>query len=292
MHSTKIFIFTTILLCALSGSVYSQAVSIPDTLNGWEQNWVAGLNGSQAAYNNWSQGGVSSISGAGSSVFSVLFRKDKFGYGFRTNLKYGQSNIKGQGVRKTDDLISIRNRFTYTFEEGGTLSAYGVIGFKTQFDRGFKYDDPDAGGRDSLISNFMAPAYVNEGVGLAYAPSESFIFELGLGLKQTIIKDGDLAPNYGLAQGKTFRSEGGLTTGINFEKQVAENIIYNSSLETFTNFNIPISETDVAWGNELVGQINRIVSATFQFELRYDNDFSSEVQLKQVLSAGVSVNLY
>lgn len=44
--------------------------------------------------------------------------------------------------------------------------------------------------------------------------------------------------------------------------------------------------------NELVGQINSIVSASIQFELRYDNDFSSEIRPKQVLSAGVSVNLY
>ncbi|MEQ8525009.1 DUF3078 domain-containing protein [Gracilimonas sp.] len=272
-------------------SISAQTISIPDTLNGWEQKWVASLNGSQAAYSNWSQGGVSSVSGTGSSVFTILYRDGKFGYGFRTNLKYGQSRINGDGVRKTDDLISIRNRFTYTFEEDGTLSAYGVIGFKTQFDQGFDYDAKVAGG-DSLISNFMAPAYINEGVGLAYAPSESFIFEAGLGLKQTIIKDGDLAPNYGLNQGDNFRAEGGLTTGINFEKQVAENILYSSNLETFTNFLIPISETDIAWGNELVGQINNVVSASFQFELRYDNDFSSEIQLKQVLSAGVSVNLY
>ena len=284
---------TLLLLIAIfvTGSVSAQTISIPDTLNGWDQSWVASLNGSQAAYSNWSQGGVSSVSGTGSSVFSLLYRDGQFAYGFRTNLKYGQSRADGQGVRKTDDLISIRNRFTYTFEEDGSLSAYGVIGFKTQFDQGFDYGAKVAGG-DSLISNFMAPGYFNEGIGLAYAPSPSFIFEAGLGLKQTVISDGDLAPNYGLDQGDTFRSEGGLTTGINFEKQIAENILYSSSLETFTNFLIPISETDVAWGNELVGQINSIVSASFQFELRYDNDFSSEVQLKQVLSAGVSVNLY
>jgi hypothetical protein len=291
MLSMKKIILLPLLLFAASSAVFSQAISVPDTLKGWNQKWVAGLNGSQAAYNNWSKGGVSSLSGTGSSVLSLLYRKDQFAYGFRTNLKYGQSNIKGQGVRKTDDLISIRNRFTYTFEEDGTLSAYGVVGFKTQFDRGYKFDEKVAGG-DSLISNFMAPAYINEGVGLAYAPTKSFIFEAGLGLKQTIIKDGDLSPNYGMKKGDTFRAEGGLTTGISFEKQIAENILYNSSLETFTNFLIPISETDVAWGNELVGQINRVVSATFQFEMRYDNDFSSKVQLKQVLSAGVSVNLY
>lgn len=282
----------TVLILILSNTVATaQSISIPDTLEGWDQSWVASLNGSQAAYNNWSQGGVSSISGTGSSVFTLYYKEGQFSYGFRTNLKYGQSNIKGQGVRKTDDLISIRNRFNYAFREDGTLSGYGTINFRTQFDQGFEYATED-GQPDILISNFFAPAYLSEGIGVAYDPSPAFTFEAGLGLKQTFVNDDDLAPIYGLDAGENFRSEGGLTTGINFEKEVFEDILFASSVETFTNFLTPIDETDVFWANELVGQINSIVSASFQFELRYDNDFSSEVQLKQVLSAGVSVNLY
>lgn len=284
-------IITVLILMVCSTLATAQSISIPDTLEGWDQSWVASLNGSQAAYNNWSQGGVSSISGTGSSVFTLYYKEGQFSYGFRTNLKYGQSNIKGQGVRKTDDLISIRNRFNYAFREDGTLSGYGTINFRTQFDQGFEYATED-GQPDILISNFFAPAYLSEGVGIAYDPSPSFTFEGGLGLKQTFVSDDDLATDYGLDPGENFRSEGGLTTGINFEKEIFEDIVYASSVETFTNFLIPIDETDVFWANELIGQINSIVSASFQFELRYDNDFSSEIQLKQVLSAGVSVNLY
>lgn len=284
-------LLSLLFLFIVNVSAHSQAISIPDTLQGWHQGWVAGFNGSQAAYDNWSQGGVSSLSGTASSVLSFLYREGKFGYGFRANFKYGQANIKGQGVRKTDDLISIRNRFTYAFEKDGNLSGYAVMGFQTQFDQGYIYEGNAAGG-DSLISGFMAPGYFNEGVGLAYAPGKHLILELGLGLKQTVVSNEDLAPIYGLDAGETLKAEGGLTTGITYENKLAENILYKSSLETFTNFLIPLNETDVFWANELTGQINSIVSASFQFELRYDNDFSSEIQLKQVLSAGVSVNLY
>lgn len=280
-----------LMLMFCSSLSFAQTISIPDTLAGWDQSWVASLNGSQAAYNNWSQGGISSISGTGSSIFSLYYREGQFGYGFRTNLKYGQSNIKGEGVRKTDDVISIRNRFIYTFRKDGTLSGYATVNFRTQFDQGFEYATED-GQPDILISNFLAPAYLSEGIGIAYNPSSAFTFEAGLGLKQTFVTDDQLAPIYGLDPGENFRSEGGLTTGINYEKEVLENILYSSAVETFTNFLIPINETDVFWSNELIGQINSIVSASFQFELRYDNDFSSEIQLKQVLSAGVSVNLY
>ncbi|MDZ7806399.1 MAG: DUF3078 domain-containing protein [Gracilimonas sp.] len=279
------------LMLVFSATAKAQNVSVPDTLSGWAQSWVANMNGSQAAYSNWSQGGVSTLSGTASSVYTLMFRKGLYSYGFRTNLKYGQSKVKDDGVRKTDDLISITNRFNYLFRKDGTLSSYATIIFRTQFDRGFEYGEIDSD-PDILISNFMAPGYLSESVGLSYKPAPAIIFEAGLGLKQTFVTEDALAPQYGLDPGDNFRSEGGLTTGIYYEKEVFENILYTSGLETFTNFLIPIDETDVMWGNELVGKINSLISASFQFELRYDNDFSSEIQLKQVLSAGISVSLY
>ncbi|MDR9418716.1 DUF3078 domain-containing protein [Gracilimonas sp.] len=269
----------------------AQSISIPDTLSGWDKSWTASANGSQAAYDNWSQGGVSSISGTASSVFTLLHRDGQFSYGFRTSLKYGQSNIRDGGVRKTDDQISIRNRFNYLFRKDGSISTYATIHFRTQFDKGYEYSD-QAGKPNILISRFMAPAYLSEGLGLSFSTSSTFSLEAGLGLKQTFVTDDNLASVYGLERGENFRSEGGLTTGINFEKEVFEDILYSSSLETFTNLLIPVDETDVFWSNEIVGKINSIVSASFQFELRYDNDYSSELQVKQVLSAGVSVSIY
>ncbi|HAW78299.1 MAG TPA: hypothetical protein DCX27_00315, partial [Balneola sp.] len=77
-------------------------------------------------------------------------------------------------------------------------------------------------GGDSLISGFFSPAYLTEGAGLEYNANPSLQIEAGLALKQTFISDGDLSPNYGLSQGDTFRSEGGLTTGISFQTTVAE----------------------------------------------------------------------
>tara|TARA_R110002126_G_scaffold4515_3_gene23803 strand:- start:7106 stop:7984 length:879 start_codon:yes stop_codon:yes gene_type:complete len=273
-------------------SVTAQTIVVPDTLQGWEQTWVANLNGSQAAYSNWSEGGVNTVSGAASTVFTRMYRKDQYAFGFRTNLRYGQSRVDGD-TRKSDDLISIRLRSTYDLQEDSKVATYGAIQFRTQFADGYDYGAKlDPVGEDSLISGFFAPAYLTEGAGLEYNANPKLQIEAGLALKQTFISDGDLSPNYGLPQGDTFRSEGGFTTGISFQTPVAENIQYSSNLDTFTSFTNPVSETDVFWANELVGKINSIISASFQYEMRYDNDFSSEVQIKQVLSAGISVNLH
>lgn len=281
----------TFLTLILSAQSIAQTIVIPDTLNGWKKNWRVNLNGSQASYSNWSQGGVSSLSGTGATTFQTITRQKQGAYGFRIDLRYGQANIQNQGVRKTDDIISIRNRFTYDLQTGSTISFYSTARMETQFDKGFDYGK-GPGGTDLLISDFFAPAFFYESAGLVFKPNEMLSFEAGLGLKQTFVRDSTFAPLYGVDAGKMLRGEGGFNIGINFQSKVMENVNYSSSLETFTNFLIPISETDVVWNNNFVGKINSSLNMTFQFELRYDNDFSSEIQLKQVLAAGLSYSIF
>lgn len=287
------YFFSLFLAIIVLGSTatYAQSITVPDTLKGWETSWLANLNGAQAAYSNWSAGGVNSIALNASTVYTSIYRKDKFGYAFRTNLKYGQNNTDGVGLRKTDDLIMIRNQFSYRLTDNGVWRLRGGLMLQTQFDDGFEFGETDSD-PDILVSKFLAPLYIMEDVSLEYRPLPNLAMDLGLGLKQTIVRDTTLSENYGVDAGEKFRSEAGFTAAVSFEKEVASNILYTTGLSTFSNFLIPLSSTDVYWSNELVGQINSIVSASFQFELRYDDDFSNEVQLKQVLSAGISVSLY
>lgn len=288
MYKSIKLILTAALFFAVVTPIAAQPIVVPEDQEGWGQTWVLNLNGSQASYDNWSEGGVNTISGTFSTVYTKLYRQDRTSFGFRVNLRYGQARIDGD-TRKSDDLISLRSRVTYDLAEDGPVAAYGAIQFRTQFAEGYNYGAGPLG-EDILISNFMAPGYFIEGAGIEYVPNSNLQLSAGLALKQTIVTDDDLLPVYNMDE--NLRSEGGLSTGITYQNTLAENIQYSSSLETFTNFLLPVNETDVIWANEITGQINSIVSASFQFELRYDNDFSSEVQLKQVLSAGVTVNLY
>lgn len=98
--------------------------------------------------------GVNTVSGAASTVYTKMYRKEQYTFGFRTNLRYGQSRIDGN-TRKSDDLISIRLRNTYDLQEDSKLAGYGAIQFRTQFADGYNYDAKVAGG-DSLISGFLA----------------------------------------------------------------------------------------------------------------------------------------
>lgn len=267
----------------------AQEVAIPDSLDGWDLNWIAGLNGSQAAYSNWSQGGINNLAFTGNSAFTATYKKERSAYIFALNTRFGQTKIEGEGIRKTDDRLSIRNRFLYDLgaDKESDFKLFGNINFRTQFSKGYKYGEGPEGG-DILISDFMAPGYLSENAGLAFVPSDNFSFEAGLGLQQTFVNNEDLATLYGLNEGDTFRNEAGLTFAIAYERTLATNLSISSSAETFTNLNKAVSSTDVFVTNQFTGKINDFMNASLRLDFIYDDDFSKELQVAQVLSVGVS----
>lgn len=270
-----------------STSAESSAILQDTTVNGWVLNWVGGFNGSQASYKNWSQGGVNTISVTASTLFNLKYRKKSFGYNLVTNLKYGQARIEDKGTRKTDDKISVANKFSYIFDDD-RFSAFGNINFTTQFDKGFDYGASSDG---KLISRFMAPAYFSQIAGIGFSPNDFFTAEAGMALKETVVRDTSLSTRYGLDPGKKFRFEPGYAVILEFDKTILSNVRLVSSVETFTNLQESLRKTDVNFSNELIGKINDYMNTSFQFVLVYDEDFSREVQVKQVLSVGFSFNL-
>ncbi len=277
--------FTTFL------TANAQEMAVPDTLNGWDVGWVAGLNGSQAAYSNWSQGGINNLAFTGNSAFTATYKKQRFSYIFALNTRYGQTKIEGEGVRKTDDRLSVRNRFLYDLgdERDGDFKLFGNINFRTQFGEGFEYG-AESDGSDRLISNFFAPAYFTQNAGMAYVPTENFSLEAGFGLQQTIVSDSAVRQNnrYGVPEGDNLRNEAGLTFAVAYQRSIGTNLNLASSLETFTNLNKAVSSTDVYVTNQFTGKINDFMNASLRLDFIYDDDFSKELQVAQVLSVGVS----
>ena len=270
-----------------STSAESEALLSDTTVKGWDFNWLGALNGTQASYRNWSQGGVNTINLTASTLMHLKYRKKSFAYDLVTNFKYGKARIEDKGTRKTDDKIAVANKFSYLFDDS-RLSAFGNVNLTTQFDKGYNYSsDPDG----VLISRFFAPAYLSQVVGLGFKPADYFSAEAGMALKETIVRDTSLSTRYGLAEGKRFRFEPGYSVILNFDKTIVSNVRLVSSVETFTSLQQSVRKTDVTFQNELIGKINDYLNTSLQFVLVYDDDFSQKVQLKQVLSVGLSFSI-
>lgn len=286
----KILTLILILSFIATASFAKEAPAVSDTLSGWNYSWEAGLSGSQASYSNWSQGGVNNIAVTGNSILTAKFRENRFSYSFRLNTRFGQTRIQDEGVRKIDDRFEIRNRFLYDIgRKDGDFKLFGNVNFRTQFAEGYDYGAEDDG-TDRLISNFMAPAYISQNAGLAYIPTENFSFEAGVGLLQTIVNDSDVRQNnrYGVPEGDNFKNEAGITLGAAYDMRLGTNLSLSTSAETFTNVNKSIKSTNVDVAAQVTGRINNYMNASLRLDFVYDDDFSKELQIAQVLSVGVS----
>lgn len=262
----------------------SNGAASSDSVKYWTKKWTIGLNGSQASYNNWSQGNNNSVAATGGTMFNASYRRARYSYDVLLNLRYGQTKINGSEVRKTDDLIHLRNRLNHLLHDN-RYTAYIEVDFRTQFDEG--YDKNKA-----YISDYMSPGYLQETAGLGYKPLEYVQLQTGFSLKQTFVADTTLSNRYGVKKGKTFRSEGGFSLGASIKKNIAKNLTLNSNVQSFTNFLENAEHTDVMFSNELTGKINSFMNTNIQFVLMYDRDFNKQIQVKQVLAVGLSFNVF
>ena len=259
---------------------------------GWLLEWDLGFNGSQASYSNWAQGGSNNIAVTGSSLFKATYKQNKFTFDTSLNTRFGQAKIDGDGVRKTDDKLEFRNRLSYELRHNHLdINLFGSINFRTQFDRGFDYDK-GPGGTDLYISNFMAPGYLTENIGLSFVPAKDLALEIGMALQQTFITKEELRASYKFDPDEGVRNEGGVTLAATYVMRIAENLSLNTSLETFTGVSKSIKSTDFIFKNQITGRINSFMNAGLRFDVAYDDDFSEDLQVAQVLTVGVSFSLF
>lgn len=280
------------LFCFWAVTLNAQdTVSIPDSLSGWQTSWSVGISGSQASYSNWSQGGINNIAATGRTTFTSVYKMDRFSYGVLLHGRFGKTKVQNEGVRKIDDRFMLLNRFLYDLsDDSADFKLFANLRFRTQFDDGFEYGKGEDGS-DRLISGFLAPAYFTQDAGLAWVPSESFSVEAGLGLQQTFVKNRSLGPVFGLAPGDRFRSEAGLTFATSVKTGLSTNLSYEGTFSTFTSFNKSLKSTDVFFTNTVTGKINSFMNATVSLDFVFDDDFSTELQVAQVLSLGIVFTL-
>ncbi len=305
MKPYTLFATVTVLFLAAS-SVHAQTEPAPPPDTGgpetvevaasnWERSLRASLTGTQATYRNWSQGGTDNLAILGTTAYSSEYSRDRYGYKVDINLRYGQTQIGDGDFIKSDDRIRIRNQTSRKFRDE-RLSAIFNLNFESQFDKGYKNPVPEEGEQRELISRFMAPAYITQVLGLGYKPVESLRIEGGIAMKQTIVAvtDENLSRRY-FGDGnedQNFRNEAGLSLLIGYERRVMENIFYSGYVETFTNVNRSLNYTDVLFINEITGQINRYISANVEFVLAYDREIERDLQVKQIISLGLSYSFF
>lgn len=321
----KIYLLSFAFVCCSVKLVFSQVPvnhkdfkEIPfdstDTRT-WRLESKFGVNGSQSSFVNWNAGGRNNISLLGFVNARAGYRKEKISWSNTAalalgGLQYlGKADEGGERLQKTDDKIELASIIGYRIKKSLYLSF--LAGFRTQFLDGYKLPN------DSVrVSKFMAPGYLNFGIGLDYTPSPDLsLFVSPAAGKLTFVKDRKLA-NQGafgvrpaeydastgelIRRGEEIRAEfGPYFKGI-YHKEIFTNIHMASMLELFSNYLDRPQNIDVNADVLFTFKVNSWFSTSLNCTLIYDHDVKIQssngsvgprTQFKSVIGMGVSYKL-
>ncbi|MFN8254848.1 MAG: DUF3078 domain-containing protein [Bacteroidales bacterium] len=287
---------TTLLILTFALRIMAQDQKIDSTL-GWFFPAVINFSVSQVSFSNWSAGGEPSYSINGLVISSANYKSKMATWDNNLILAYGLMKQGIKEIRKTDDNIEFSSKFGYKAINNWYYS--GLVQFKSQFSDGYKYDD--AADTKTLLSTFMAPAYLNLALGMNYSPSKVFNLFIGpISGKSTFVMDDTLsnAGAFGVEKGKNVRNEFGGNIKAVLNKDIMKNVNLLSKLELFSNYIDNPQNIDIDWQLLINMKVNKWLSASINLHEIYDDDVKTiennqtqgpKLQFKEVFGIGLNL---
>ncbi|WP_260255073.1 DUF3078 domain-containing protein [Elizabethkingia meningoseptica] len=247
----------------------------------------------QAAFSNWNAGGNNNVGINAKFNYSVIYKKNRHYLDNNFQFGYGFVSSAGQSSRKTDDYINIMSNYGYDLRRNYYLSA--GIQFISQFSPGYNYSNTPNPTYNDRISKFMAPGYLNIGVGISYNPKENFqvIFRPATG-RFTFVLDPKLQVNgnYGIEiDGQSVRTEFGALANIMYKIQIMKDLSFTNQLNLFSSYTSHPERVDISYTGLINIKFNKFISTIISVDLLYDHDQIQKLQMKQTLGVGFSYNL-
>lgn len=295
----------------LSLQVFSQEDAEADTTMGWKAKGALSLNLSQSSFVNWAAGGENAFSGNILFGGFVNYRAEKSLWTSTLLTTYG-TMARANNFDKTDDRIEINSKYGYQAFDNKKWFLSAIMNFKTQYTAGYASDT-------LLVSSFMAPGYLNLGIGFDWQVADYFAVNIApLNTKYVFVLDEYLANrgDYGvepaivdslgnvITPGKKMNFKLGVYVRATFDKELFKNVNVYSSLDLFSNYLVDPQNIDVNWEVLITMKINNWLAASISTALLYDADvmfdrvndlgeverYGPKVQFKEVFNLGLTFN--
>ena len=255
----------------------------------WTNTLNANLNFGQTYLSQWVAGGFNNISVTANVDAVAKFAKGKALGNSRIQLEYGQLYSADKPIfQKTKDRIYLESKWGYQTSVKN-LAYSASIDFKTQFGKNYTYGTPkeyqgDEPTREdwliarTLKSGFLAPAYLNIGVGALWTPAPWISINVaplsGGGVLVTIP---ELRKTYGmdLREGSeteytNFRAEFGAQIKVDMAWVVNDVFSYSTQVTAFYNYLTPKMEPRITWDNKISWKVVKFFAINLSTNLIYD----------------------
>ncbi|AZA55825.1 DUF3078 domain-containing protein [Chryseobacterium shandongense] len=261
-----------------------------DTIKHWSVLGKQSLIINQAAFSNWVGGGGNNVGWLVGADYNITYEKDKDLWENIILLNYGQNDTKGLGVRKTQDVINFSTNYGRKVSKSWYLSV--GAGVLSQFTAGYEDGNNPAAKK---ISNFMAPGYLNVGMGITYRPNDNVNVTLRpSNARWVFVLDKDLqtAGTYGLkADGDDSLLQYGFLGTAYYKVKLMENVNVTNTASIFSNYLDHPERLVLAYGLILNLKVNKFISSNITVDLMYDHNQIKKTQLKQTLGVGFAYTL-
>ena len=277
--------FLAVLLIILFASQITSGQQDSVKLYTWTPMAAVGLNLSQIAFSNWTQGGQNSLAISFLGTGGLKYYTENMKFKNDLKLAYGRTKLGSQDYRTTDNELYLESVLSRTF--GWAVDPYISNSVRTALGPGYSYDNDTT----VAIAGFFDPGYLTQSVGFTYDKLEKFTTRLGFAVQETFTNkytqysDDPTTPDI-----EKSKVETGLESVTTAELTLQQNLLYKSNLRLFTRFR-HMDVWDVRWDNSFVAKINDYVNVNFAFLLIYQKDQSPKTQVKEALQLGLTYTL-
>ncbi len=274
---------TLALIIFFTFYIYSQQDSVK--MNTWLPTAAAGLNISQLALSNWTQGGENSITYTFNGTGGLLYKS--IGWTFKNNLKfaYGRTKLSGSDFRTNDNEFYLESVISKNIS--WAIEPYFSNTVRTPIGAAYSYDaDPP-----TRIAAFFDPGYLSQSIGFTYQKEKGFDTRLGIAVQETFTRNNTkFSDDPATDKVEKFKAETGIESVTNGEYVLAQNMLFKSSLRLFSRFKT-LDVWDIRWDNTIIAKINDYLNTSLSYLLIYQKDQSAKTQMKEGLQLGINYTI-
>jgi len=285
-----------IIILIFSVNIYSQEIVEKDSLWTKRGNVTVLLN--QTGFSDWVGGGTNNFSATIKFDYEWEY-KDK-GWDWLSNVEsaFGIAKYKNAPfARKIDDRILIQSIVGKEFTRNLSFSAF--FNFTSQIGNGYKYKkDSDNNEIRELTTRIFSPAYFQIGSGFLWKKDEKIWVNYSPIASRLILVSkkftDDLLENetyFGVSQNKSSRYELGANLTFHSEGKLLENVNYKQDLKLFSNYIEEASNIDLDYLAQIEINVNPLLTTQLIFQLIYDDNAVSRLQVREVFGVGVQLKL-
>ena len=285
-----------IIILITSVNIYSQEIVEKDSLWTKRGNVTVLLN--QTGFSDWVGGGTNNFSATIKFDYEWEY-KDK-GWDWLSNVEsaFGIAKYKNAPfARKIDDRILIQSIVGKEFTRNLSFSAF--FNFTSQIGNGYKYKkDSENNEIRELTTRIFSPAYFQIGSGFLWKKDEKLWVNYSPIASRLILVSkkftDDLLENetyFGVSQNKSSRYELGANLTFHSEGKLLENVNYKQDLKLFSNYIEEAANIDLDYLAQIEINVNPLLTTQLIFQLIYDDNAVSRLQVREVFGVGVQLKL-